>query len=521
MAGMRVLLLLLSLSACSQAQRSMTVAELRDRIAGAWAGQMIGVAYGAPTEFRSNGRIIEGDLPPWDDQRVANALTQDDLYVDMTFTRVLEQHGVTATTKDFGRAFRDVQYTLWHANLAARRALKRGVPPELSGTPSYNVHANDIDFQIESDFAGIIAPGLPQAGAAIAYRAGRMINSGDGLLGGLFVTCMYSAAYFERDPAAVVRSGLACLPRNSQYHQIVSQTIALQQQYPHDWKAAWRALQQRWDNPAEPCPEGALRDFNINATLNGAYIVLGLLYGKGDLFRTMDIATRSGQDSDCNPSNAAGILGAMLGYRGLPEEWKRGIPAIAQRKFSWTDYSFDSIVDVSLRLAQDLILREGGRRQGEELLIRTQAPRARKVPLWNDFGQAAERVGGRDARWRYSPEWKDVGSPEYSGRTANQAGASAEIEFSGTGFVVVGQYTPSGGQAQLWIDDRLAETFDANADLPLPRGWANWETYGHRFQLPPGKHRVKIIVSGKDTPGHGPGNAGKDITIQGFVVFRK
>ena len=37
--------------------------QLRDKIAGGWAGQMIGVSYGAPTEFRSRGTINESALP--------------------------------------------------------------------------------------------------------------------------------------------------------------------------------------------------------------------------------------------------------------------------------------------------------------------------------------------------------------------------------------------------------------------------------------------------------------------------
>ena len=36
---------------------------LRDRIRGGWAGQMIGVAFGAKTEFQSNGAIGEWALP--------------------------------------------------------------------------------------------------------------------------------------------------------------------------------------------------------------------------------------------------------------------------------------------------------------------------------------------------------------------------------------------------------------------------------------------------------------------------
>src|ERR1700680_545966 len=79
----------------------------------------------------------------------------------------------------------------------------------------------------------------------------------------------------------------------------------------------------------EPGPEGALKPFNIDAKLNGGYIALGLLYGKGDFWNTLEIATRAGQDSDCNPSNACGILGVMLGYKKIPEQWRNGIPKLA------------------------------------------------------------------------------------------------------------------------------------------------------------------------------------------------
>ena len=52
----------LSLAVAAPCQmRQMPAAELRDRIEGGWAGQMIGVSFGAPTEFCINGKIIEAD----------------------------------------------------------------------------------------------------------------------------------------------------------------------------------------------------------------------------------------------------------------------------------------------------------------------------------------------------------------------------------------------------------------------------------------------------------------------------
>ena len=72
----------------------ITIEELRDKIAGGWAGQMIGVSFGGPTEFRHRESIIpESELPEWDPEMVRGSIRQDDLYVDMTFAQVLDDQG--------------------------------------------------------------------------------------------------------------------------------------------------------------------------------------------------------------------------------------------------------------------------------------------------------------------------------------------------------------------------------------------------------------------------------------------
>ena len=83
--------------------------------------------------------------------------------------------------------------------------------------------------------------------------------------------------------------------------------------------------------------------FNIDATVNSAFVVIGLLYGKGDFERTMDIATRCGNDSDCNPASAAGILGVMYGYEAIPEKWKKGAERIKDIPFPYTSLSLEQV----------------------------------------------------------------------------------------------------------------------------------------------------------------------------------
>lgn len=495
------------------ATREISLSELRDRIEGGWAGQMIGVAFGAPTEFRFREKTIDVDLPAWTPDRISNALDQDDLYVDMTFARVLDQKGPEATTADFGAMFRQADYRLWHANLAARRALRRGVPAEKSGTPEFNAHANDIDFQIEADFVGLMAPGLPRSASDIAYRAGRVMNHGDGILGGIFVTCMYSAAFFESDPRKVVEAGLACLPEKSPYARTITDVLAWSQQNPQDWRAVWKLIESKW-NKREPCPEGALKPFNIDARLNGAYIVLGLLHGGGDFDRTLDISTRAGQDSDCNPSNACGILGTMIGYRRIPDQWKSGIPAISGKKFSYTEFTFPGVVESTQRRAIALVNRHGGRLDGEKLTVRVQEPRPYKLDLWDDYGSPAERIARTDPRWRWKGTWRD----EFEGvanqsLVANEKGAEASITFQGTGAILVGPYLPAGGTADVYLDGKLHKTVDVFPDEDQRKGG---ETVWHAFRLANREHTLRLVVRGEPYAG----SKGTAVAITDLVVFR-
>ena len=494
----------------AQSQREISLKELHDRIAGGWAGQMIGVSFGAPTEFRYRGKMIEGDLPVWRPERVSNALEQDDLYVDMTFAKVLDDKGLNATTEDFGAMFREAKYRLWHANLAARRALRRGVPAKLSGTPKYNAHANDIDFQIESDFIGLMAPGLPQASNDIAWRAGRVMNYGDGIYGGMFVSGMYAAAFFEKDPRKVVEAGLACIPAKSPYAVLIADVLAWSKQYPGDWKKVWQLIEDKWDK-RDPCPNGALQPFNIDAKLNGAYIALGLLFGERHFGKTVEIATRAGQDSDCNPASAGGILGVMLGYEAIPEEWKGGIPALADKKFEYTDYSFHSIVASTEKRAIALVQKTGGRVEGDRLLIKTQRPKAPKLEVWDDYGSPVERIAAADPRWQWKGEWRT--DPKRPTRISAVKGAEAQVEFEGTGAIVAGPYLVKGGKLDVYLDGRLDRTLDVYSDESSDR---NGEAVWHAFGLKSGKHTVRLVVRGETYPG----SAGAEVGIDDCIVFR-
>jgi hypothetical protein len=501
----------------TQAQNTRRISRsvLEDKIRGGWAGQMIGVSYGAPTEFRSKGKIVEGNLNnylDWSPERLKNSIDQDDLYVEMTFAEVMDKVGLDATTEQYGEMFKNSKYELWHANAGARRNLDHGIKAPMSGDPRYNIHANDIDFQIESDFIGLMTPGLPREANKYADRVGRVMNWGDGLYGGMFFSGMYAAAFFENDPRKVVERGLQSIPAESSYAKLITDVLLWSAENPNDWMATWRLIEKKWDK-ADVCVEGALEPFNIDAKLNGGYVALGLIYGKGDFARTLEVSTRSGQDSDCNPSSAAGILGVMLGYKKIPEVWKAGIPAIADTRFSFTQYSFNQIVASTQTRALKVVQSAGGKVNGTEIEIPQQDPKAPPLEQWK-IDPPVKRVGFDDSAWMYKGPFKDVDVDSDGKRLkfkeATAAGAEATLTFEGTGIVIAGRCSQEGGRADIFLDGEKSGEIDAW----IPEN--TWDSdYWHISGLADGKHSVRIVVR-SDTDAR---SKGAKVQIQNAVVY--
>ena len=174
----------------------------------------------------------------------------------------------------------------------------------------------------------------------------------------------------------------------------------------------------------------------VDAKLNGGYIVLGLVYGNGDFGKTTEVATRAGQDSDCNPASAGGILRVMLSYGGIPDQWKSGINAIADQKFQHTDYTFKTIVD-SMEKRALALSKQGGRLYGDTLIIKTERPKAPKLEVWDDFGSPRERVALTDARWSWTGDWTETPARRRVSRNTSAKGAEVTLKFEGTGVIVV------------------------------------------------------------------------------------
>ena len=142
--------------------------------------------------------------------------------------------------------------------------------------------------------------------------------------------------------------------------------IAWHKKYPDDWKQTWLEVQKKWANDIG-CPEGVFVPFNIDAKVNAAYVVIGLLYGQKDFTKTLEITTRCGQDADCNPSTAGGILGTILGYDKIPAYWKMGLKEAEGIDFKYTTMILNDVYEIGFKHALQNIERNGGKINGDNI----------------------------------------------------------------------------------------------------------------------------------------------------------
>ena len=480
--------------------QTIDIETLKDKIAGGWAGKMIGVTYGGPTEYAFRKAINDAPIK-WTPADLGSSNTQDDLYVQLSFIMAMDKYGIDVSAKDIQSMMATADFTVWAANLQARKNYYNGIYPPLSGSPEYNYRADDIDFQIESDFIGFMNPGMIQNSITISDKIGHIMNYGDGVYGGTFVAAMESAAFFENDIEKIVETGLTAIPNESNYSNIISDVIKLHKQYPDNWKLAWKELDDKW---SEIDISGAGIDFNFDATLNGAYIVMGLLYGDGDVLKTIDISTRCGQDSDCNPANAMAVLGVVKGYSNLPEEMTTVIRQIKDSAFLHTTYSFETMVESTYNYAISFIKKNGGTITGDKIKIPVQRIQLKKLEVSfpnvifdtvvSAFSKEKWIFRGDWQVWQV-PHWEKDHPPINQSMYASKKGDELEFAFNGSGIALYGNIFKYGGIVDFYVDGKLHQTIDTyyNYCKQEPLDICIW----HVFQLNPGAHTIKAVVRGE------------------------
>lgn len=382
---------LLLAASCAQQPREITRTQLRDKIAGAWLGQMVGNIYGLEYENKFVDEPGEGPFVFNKAIRkmtaVDGAFSDDDTDVEYLYLMMMEKYGLDITYAQVREGWMyHIRDRVWLANRAALGLMHYGFMPPMTGRKEYNPHWFQIDPQLINEIWAYTAPGMPAYAAGISDWAARITSDDWAVSPTVVYGAMYSEAFFESDIPTLIRHAKEYLPRGDRFRAIIDECLKLWQENPDDWKPARKAMAEKlYFN------EDDLSKSIWNADLNGAMGILSLLYGEGDIDKTLLIGCAMGFDCDNQTATMCGLLGVINGVGNVPMD--RAIPAefphwtkpfndryINVTRYDMPDASIEDIIERTVVLAEKNILARGGSvREEDGELIYTVNPKARYV----------------------------------------------------------------------------------------------------------------------------------------------
>ena len=352
------------------------ISELRDKIAAAWIGQMIGNIYGLPHE---NKYINAPGPETWPYGYTKNldklkkyngAFSDDDTDVEYMYLLQMQEFGPEPTYAQLRNAWMyHIRDRVWLANRAALGLMHFGYTPPYTGNKDLNPHWYQIDPQLINEIWAYTAPGMVNYAASKSEWAARITSDDWGTEPTIFYGAMYSAAFFEKDINKLIETGIKALPENGRFTATAKEMIALHAKYPTDWKAAWHEMAQKYyiDEPN-------MTKTIWNANLNGACAVLAMLYGQGDFQRTLDLSCAMGFDADNQAATVAGLMGIINGLKGLPENlylpvegWEKPFndKYINITRYDLPDAKISDMIDQTLKATIALVVFKGGSVSGK------------------------------------------------------------------------------------------------------------------------------------------------------------
>ena len=453
------------------AQVTISKERLLDKIKGGWAGQTIGCTYGGPTEFKFNGTMIQEYTPiPWPEHYIKwwyenTPGLYDDVYMDLTFVEVFDRLGIDAPVDSLAAAFANAGYVLWHANQAARYNILNGIRPPESGHWLNNPHADDLDFQIEADFAGLMSPGMPNAASEFCDRAGHIMNYGDGWYGGVYVAAMYSLSFVSDDIGFIVEEAFENHPRTEPLSPVHERRHRLAQAVSRRLETHVVRMRKKWSSDIG-CPRRGIRAVQHRRRDQQRLHPYRPALRRGRLLEDTRYRHPLRTGFGLQPGIGRRYPGRNARVRQHPGKWMRNLREVEDMDFAYTDISLNRTYEMSFCQALEVIRRNGGSVGETDVTVACQQP----VPV--RFEQSFEG--------HYPTERRSIH------KSLPEAGG---IEFDGIGAVLTGALRCPDesyvAEVTFSIDGQPVERVKLPALYRTRRHELFW-----RYRLPSGSHRI-------------------------------
>ena len=351
-------------TSCSSRLNEMVIDknQYRDQLEGFWLGQCIANWTGLITEGDKIGIPVDGkgggfytrenwggiDHPNiWGSNNYSETIdfiyaakdsiwgADDDTDIEYMYQELLIENntlfldGEQIRTGWLNHIYKNEENYLWVSNQRAFDLMQEGIVPPDTSDPKNNPFYEMIDAQLTTEIFGLYAPGNPETALSMSYLPIRTSARENAAWIAEFYVIMHSLATYPNKfnstkqkvqwMAAKARENLP----NSSYAAKMYDFVLEHYHKNTQWEKTRDLLHEKYQINQDDNYFWSTKDESCNgcfaAGINFGASIISLLYGEGDIKETIKIAVLSGWDSDNPAATWGGLLGFMIGKKGIEE----------------------------------------------------------------------------------------------------------------------------------------------------------------------------------------------------------
>tara|TARA_B000000565_G_scaffold140316_1_gene106035 strand:- start:1917 stop:3149 length:1233 start_codon:yes stop_codon:yes gene_type:complete len=386
----------------------ISIPEYKDQLKGFWLGQCIANMTGLVTEMDKIGNIGEiktgkfytsNDWGKLDEPNIfsPNQISEYSETIDFVF----EQDGVWPADDDT-----DIEYMyqdlllknktsfltptqirsgwikhikieeenfLWVSNQKAFDLMKEGVLPPETSDPNLNEHYEMIDAQLTTEIFGFLAPSRPDIALKMAELPILTTARYDAKWISQFYVSMYSLAT-TIDTKKDIKYNILTIADKSRYLLPDTSYSSKMYDYVKGQYLQGKSWEEARDNVYERYQVESKDGYNITskklycngcfaAGINFAASLISLFWGEGNLKRTIKIGTLTGWDSDNPTSTWGGLIGFIIGKKGVEKEFNRKFSEKyfihrTRQNFDYEVDDFDNMANNAIKIITNMVKNE-------------------------------------------------------------------------------------------------------------------------------------------------------------------
>ncbi|MFQ6610474.1 MAG: ADP-ribosylglycohydrolase family protein [Fidelibacterota bacterium] len=223
---------------------------------------------------------------------------------------------------------------LWVSNQKAYTLMeeKDFLPPQ-TGMPEHNEHFDMIDAQLTTEIFGLFAPARPDVALSMAYLPIRTTAAENAAWIAEFYVIMHSLASTTANDLPIKERILRMAEQarthlpNDSYSAKMYDFVREQYQAGVPWEQVRDEIYVRYQIEQQDGYDLTSRNLYCNgcfaAGINFSASLVSLFWGEGDIKETIKIAVLAGWDCDNPAATWGGLLGFMIGKKGVEDAFGR------------------------------------------------------------------------------------------------------------------------------------------------------------------------------------------------------